>query len=166
MRRTAALLVAASTGNAEGAVYGALMIGVLLAAEDARRETYAETIGGAVIVLAFYWLTHLYTHVLGVRLRTHEPLARRVIRRSLVHELPVIEGGVVPMLVLVVAWITGASVSSVVLAAVYATAASIIVLEIAAAWGVRPRETSVWVRAVLGTVTGLGLVAVKVVLHV
>ena len=142
------------------------MIGVLLAAEDARRETYAETIGAAVIVLTLYWLTHLYTHVLGVRLRTHEPLARSVIRRSLGHELPVIEGGVVPILVLVVAWITGASVVSGVRAAVYATAASIILLERAAAWGVRPRDAGVWIRAILGTVTGLGLVAVKVVLHV
>lgn len=142
------------------------MIGVLLAAEDARRETYAETIGATLIVLTFYWLTHLYTHVLGIRLRTHEPLAPPVIRRSVVHELPVIEGGVVPMFVLVVAWVTGASVVSGVRAAVYATAASVVLLEMAAAWGVPSRDTGVWVRAILGTATGLGLVAVKVVLHV
>lgn len=158
--------MAASTANAEGAVYAALMIGVLLAAEDPGRETYAETIGATMIVLAFYWLTHMYTHVLGVRLRTHEPLAPNVIRRSLVHELPVIEGGVIPMFVLVLAWVLGASVSTGVLAAILATGASIIVLEVAAAWTVRPRDTGLWARAALGTVSGLGLVAVKVVLHV
>jgi hypothetical protein len=166
MSRALARLIAAGTGNAEGAVYGALMVGVLLAAEDPRQETYAETIAATVVVLALFWLTHLYTYVLGVRLRTHEPLARTLIKRSVVHELPLIEGGVVPLAVLAVAWATGVSVSGGVRAAVFATAASLILLEVAAAWGERPRETGVWLRAAMGAVAGLGVVAVKVVLHV
>jgi hypothetical protein len=165
-RRVAAWLAAAAVGNAEGAVYGALMVGVLLAAEDARRETYGETIGAVAILLAIYWLTSLYTYVLGVRLRTHEPLARTLIKRSVVHELPIIEGGVTPVVVLFVAWATGASVNGGVRAAVVATALSMIALEIVAGWHARPRGASIWLRAVAGALGGLAIIAVKVVLHV
>lgn len=155
-----------AAGNAEGAVYGALMIGVLLAADDARRETYAETIGATAIVLVIYWLSHLYTTILGVRLRTSEPLDARVIRKSALHELPVMEGGVAPVLVLAVAWVGGASVPDGVTAAVITTVVCIIVLEVVAAWRARVRGGRVWVSGILGAATGLSVVAVKVLFHV
>jgi hypothetical protein len=166
VRRTAAWLAAASVGNAEGGVYGALLIGILLAAEDSHRETYAETIGAAALVLVVYWLTDLYTHLLGVRLRTKERLARPVIRRTVVHELPVIEGGVLPVAVLVLAWATGATLNDGITAAVVAAVASIVALEIVAASRARPSGAAVWLRAAAGALVGLAIVAVKVVLHV
>lgn len=166
IRRVAAWLAAAAAGNAEGAVYGAVMIGVLLAAEDGRQETYAETIGATAIVVVLYWMTSLYTHILGIRLRTHEPLNGPLIRRSLVHEFPVLEGAVVPVVVLVLAWLTGVSLTSGLRIAVFATAISIVVLEIAAGWRSKPRGPSIWPRAAVGAIAGLGVVAVKVLLHV
>lgn len=166
LARAAAWLAAAAAANAEGAVYGAVMIGVLLAAEDPGKETYAETIGATAIVAVLYWLTSLYTHILGVRLRTQEPLRGGLIRRSVVHEFPIIEGAVVPVVVLVFAWATGSSLSSGVRAAVFATAISIVVLEIAAGWRAQPRGPSLWLRAAAGALAGLAVVAVKVVLHV
>ncbi len=141
------------------------MIGVLLAAEDARQETYAETIGATAVVVVLYWATSLYTHILGVRLRTHEPLGGALFWRSVVHEFPVIEGAVIPVAVLVLAWATGASLISGVRAAVYATAISIVLLEIAAGWRAQPRGPSIWLRAVAGAAAGLAVVAVKVILH-
>jgi hypothetical protein len=162
----AASLTAATAGNAEGAVYGAVMIGVLLAAENPRQDTYAQTIGATGIVVVLYWLTSLYTHILGVRLRTDEPLNGPLIWRSVVHELPVIEGAVSPVVVLLLAWVTGAPVSSGVRVAVFATALSIVVLEIAAGWRAKPRGPNIWLRAGVGAIAGLGLVAVKVVMHV
>jgi hypothetical protein len=166
IRRAAALLATAAARNVEDAVYGALLIGILLAAEDAHRETYAETIGAAAIVLILYWLTRLYTQVLGVRLRTQEQLARPVIRRSVLHELPIIEGGVAPVIVLVAAWAIGAPLTKGVTAAVIATVASIIVLEIAAARRARSGGASVWLRASASALLGLCIVAVKVLLHI
>lgn len=159
-------MTSAVAANTEGAVYGALMVGVLLAAEDARQETYGETVGAVAVVLVLYWLTSLYTHILGVRLRTQEPLARALIKRSLVHELPVIEGGVAPVVVLVFAWATGTSVNDGVRAAVFATAISIIALEVAAGLRARPRGPNLWLRAAAGALGGLAVIAVKVVLHV
>ncbi len=166
IRRAAAWLAAAAASNAEGAVYGAVMIGVLLAAEDARQETYAETIAATAIVVALYWMTSLYTHILGIRLRTNEPLNGSLIRRSMVHEFPVIEGAVSPVVVLVLAWATGASVTRGVRVAVFATAISIVVLEVAAGWRAKPRGQTIWLRATMGAIAGLGIVGLKVVLHV
>ena len=166
IRRAAAWFAAVSLDNAEGAVYGALMIGVLLAAEDAGRETYAETIAATAVVLLIYWFVHLYTYVLGVRLRTSEQLDRALLRKSALHELPVMEGGIAPLLVLAVGWVGGASVPHGVTAAVITTVICIIVLEIVAAWRARARGLKVWLLAALGALSGLGVVAVKVLLHV
>ena len=154
-----------TTENAEGAVYGALMIGVLLAAEDTQHETWVETVAATAIVLLIYWLTHVYTHILGARLRTRGALDRAALREGVLHELPVMEGGVAPVLVLIVAWLGGASVPDGVTAAVITTVISIIVLEVVAAWRARLRGGSFWVSGILGAAGGLGVVAVKVVLH-
>jgi len=138
---------------------------VLLATEDARHETYGETVAAMSIVLVLYWLSRLYTHLLGVRLRTKELLGRTLIWRSAVHELPVIEGAVTQMIVLVVAWATGVSLTSGVNATIAATVATIVVLEIAAGWRTKPRHAGIWLRVALGALMGLAVVAVKVVLH-
>ena len=165
VRRAATWLAPLAAENAEGAVYGVLLIGVLLATEDAHHETYGETIAAMSIVLVLYWLSRLYTHLLGVRLRTKEPLGSTLIWRSAVHELPVIEGAVTQMIVLVVAWATGVSLTSGVNATIAATVVSIVVLEIAAGWRTEARHAAIWPRVALGALMGLAVVAVKVVLH-
>jgi hypothetical protein len=45
MPRAAKWLLSAAAANAEGAVYGTLMVGVLLAAEDARGRLAVSTVG-------------------------------------------------------------------------------------------------------------------------
>jgi hypothetical protein len=74
LSRVAGWLLTVGAANAGDAVYGALMIGVLLAAEDAQDAEYPATIEAAAVVLALYWLTSIYTHTLGMRLRSREPL--------------------------------------------------------------------------------------------
>ncbi len=141
------------------------MIGVLLAAEDARHESYPEAIGAAVLVLVLYWLTNLYTHILGGRLRSGEPFNLTLFRRSCVHELPIVEGAVLPVLILLVAWAAGASLTSAVTAALWTTAISIIVLEIAAGWRARLPPQDLWLQAGAGALLGLAIIALKLVLH-
>jgi amino acid permease len=165
VRRAGAWLASGIVRNAEGALYGVMLVGVLLAAEDAHHETYAETIAVAAIVIGIYWWARIYTHVLGVRLDTREPLGRELIWRSAVHELPVVEGASVQVLVLLVAWITGVSLATGVKATVAATVVSVVALEIAAGWRTGSRGRSVWFSGVAGAVIGLGVVGVKVVLQ-
>jgi hypothetical protein len=139
VRRAAAWLLSVAAGNAEGAVYGTVMVGVLFAAEDARRVGYWETIEAAALVLVLYWLTAFYTYNLGGRLQMRESVNPWTVWRSCVHELPLIEGAVIPVVVLLVAWAAGASVTGGVTLAVWATAVTIVVLEVAAGWRARLR---------------------------
>ncbi len=147
-------------------MYGTVVIGVLFAAEDARHEGYPETIAAAAIILVLYWGLSFYTHTLGERLRTREPLNGTVFWHGLVYELPIIEGGFVPVLALLIAWAAGAAVTSAVSAAAWTAAISIVVLEIVAAWRARLRPRfAVLLQAGAGVLLGFAIIALKLVLH-
>jgi hypothetical protein len=151
--------------NAEGAVYGTVLIGVLFAAEDARRVGYPETIAAAAVVLGLYWLTGFYAHNLGVRLQAREPVNRRLFWRSCVHELTIIEGGCIPVLAVLVAWSAGASVSGGVRAAVWTAAVAILALEVVAGWRARLGPKRRLLQVGVGVVMGLAIIAVQLMLH-
>jgi hypothetical protein len=165
VRRALGWLAAVTLDNAGGAVYGTVMLGVLLAAEDPVEVGYSETVGAALVVLALYWLTHLYTYTLGTRLRTGEPLNTRVFWRSCVHELPVVEGALLPLIVLLLSWVAGASVSTGVTIATWTAAIAILVLEFIAGWRSHVGLERFWLQAVMGTMIGFGIIGLKVLLH-
>jgi hypothetical protein len=164
LSHTTGWLLRTAANNAGEAVYGVVMVGVLLAAEEARHSGYPATVEAAVIVLAIYLLTRLYTHTLGDRLSAGEPLNAALFWHSCVHELPVLEGAMIPVLVLILAWAVGASVTSGASAALWAAAACIVVLEVAAGWRSRGRHRFV-LQAGVGAVLGLALIALKLVLY-
>jgi hypothetical protein len=157
--------VTLATSNVEGAVHGAVIVGLLFAAEDAREVTYPETIGAAVLVLALFWLTGIYAHDLGERLERREPIDLRHVWRSGVHELSVLEGGLIPVLAMLIAWVAGANVTGGVTASVWATVATIIALELAAGRRARLPLKRLWFRVCAGALMGLAIVALKVILH-
>jgi len=163
LTRTTGWLLAVAAANAGDAVYGAVMIGVLLAAEDARHVGYAATIEAAGIVLALYLLMHLYTYMLGLRL-SGETLNARLFWRSCVHELPILEGAVIPVAVLLVAWAAGLATTSGVSAALWTVVGVVVVLEVAVGWRSRGRG-GVWLQALVGTAMGLALIGLKLLLH-
>ena len=164
-RRAASWLLGVAVGNAEAAVYGAVLIGVLLAAEDARHVGYPETIAAAAVVLALYWLTGFYAYILGVRLQTREAVSRRLFWRGCVHELPLIEGGAIPLVAVLVAWVAGASVTGGVTAAVWTTALTIVTLEVVAGWRARLEPRRLWLQAAAGVVIGTAIIVLKLMLH-
>jgi hypothetical protein len=164
LSRAAGWLVTVGAANAGDAVYGAVMIGILLAAENARAEGYPTTIEAAAVVLALYWFTSLYTHTLGMRLRNREPLNAALVWRSCMHELPILEGAVVPVAALLVAWAAGFAVTSGVVVALWATAVVVIILEVAAGLRTRGRRVS-WLQTVVSAALGLSLIILRLVLH-
>lgn len=165
LRQVFAWLAKLAFDNAGGAVYGTVMIGVLFAAEDADSVGYPDAVGAAVIVLVLYWLTSLYTYTLGTRLRTGEPLTARVFWRSCVHELPIVEGALLPLLALLAAWIAGASITTGVGIATWTTAISIMVLEIVAGWRSGLRLPRLLFQAGLGAALGFAIIGLKLLLH-
>jgi hypothetical protein len=157
-------IVHSAAANAGGAVYGTLLVGIMFAAEEARHAGYPATIEAATVVLVVYWLTSFYAHTLGVRLQRREPLDWRLICRGCLYELPILEGAVVPLLVLIVAWTAGLPIGDGVAVAVWAAVATVVVLEVLAGWRSRRRPLDFVMQAVAGVAMGLALIAVKLLL--
>ena len=164
-RRAAAWLLSVWAENAEGALHATVMIGVLLAAEDARREGYPEEIGAAALVVVLFWLMSFYGHTLGVRLKSNEPLKAALLWRTFVHEFSIIEGAIVPLLVLLIAWAAGATVSSGGTAALWTAVGVIVTLEVVAGRRAGLHARGFWLQAGAGAAIGLAIAALHVVLH-
>lgn len=165
VRKAGAWLLKITIDNASGAVYGTVMIGVLLAAEDSDSVGYPDAVGAAALVLVVYWLTHLYTYILGTRLRTREPLSARVFWSSCVHELPIVEGALLPLVVLLVAWAAGASATTGVTIATWTAAVSIVVLEFVASWRSGLGLGRLALQAGFGAAIGFAIIGLKLLLH-
>jgi hypothetical protein len=146
-------------------IYGMIVIGALLAAESGRHETYLDTVGSALIATGLYWLAHAYASVLGRRLATHERLTTGALRRALAHDWALVRGAAIPLLVLLLAWATGAAQDTAVTAALWSAVVALIAFELLA--GIRSRASAgeLALDLSVGLTMGLGVVALKVVLH-
>ena len=151
--------------NPSGAVYGAITIGALLAAESARRETYLETFASALIAACLYWLAHAYATVLGRRLATQQPLTVGALGSALLHDLALMRGAAIPLLALLVAWATGAAQQTAVDAALYSVVASLVVFEVLAGKLSGASRSELAIEVGVGLTMGLGVLALKIVLH-
>lgn len=141
------------------------MIGVLLAAEDPGAEGYPETLGATAIVVLVYVFMSFYTHMLGNRLSRREPLSARLMWQGWLHELPIAEGALIPISVLLISWAAGASVSTGVSAALWTSAVWVVVLEVVAGWRVSLRPLQLWLQVGAGLVIGAAILALKFMLH-
>jgi hypothetical protein len=141
------------------------MIGALLAAESGSHDTFAETLGSALIAVAIYWLVHAYSETLGRRLSTPGRLTVVSLWRALRYEWAIVEGAAIPLLVLVLAWATGASQETAVTAALWTAVVCVIVFELVA--GIRSQATpaELALDVGVGVVMGVAILALKVVLH-
>jgi hypothetical protein len=142
-----------------------IVIGALLAAESDRHESYVDALGSTLIALGLYWLAHAYANVLGQRLATHERLTASSLGHALMHDRAIVRGAAIPLLALLLAWASGAGRETAVNVALWSTVAGLIVLELLA--GVRsraaPRELALEVG--VGITMGVGIVALKILLH-
>jgi hypothetical protein len=151
--------------NPAGAVYGTLTIGALLAAESNLHDTFPETVGSVAAALAIYWLAHSYAELLGHRLTTHERLTARALGRALGRDWAIVRGAGAPLLALVVAWAVGASQETAVTAALWTCAVSLVAFELLAGLRARARRGELALELCVGAAMGLGVIALRVILH-
>jgi len=151
--------------NPAGLVYGVVVIGALMAAESGRHEAYADTLGSAVIAAALYWLAHAYASLLGSRLASGEHLTVRALWAALAHDLALVRGAAIPLAALLIAWAAGAERETGEAAALWCAVGSVIALELAA--GIRSRATrrELALELGVGIALGLGILALRVLLH-
>lgn len=151
--------------NPAGVVYGTIACGALLAAEATRRETLEEAAGSVALTLALFWLAHGYAHSLGHRLESGAGWSLGRLAGSLRHEVTILRGSLVPLLVLLLARAAGTSTSTAVSTALVSAAVLLFLLELIA--GVRSRQSAprVALQVLIGAVLAIGLLGLKVVLH-
>jgi hypothetical protein len=146
-------------------VYGTIMMGALLAAESGRKETYVETFASALIAACLYWLAHSYATVLGRRVTTREPLTAKALALALMHDWALLRGAAIPLLALLLAWVTGSSQQTAVDVALYAVVASLVGFELIAGALTHATRAELLVDLGVGVAMGLGVLALQIVLH-
>jgi hypothetical protein len=151
--------------NPAGAIYGTITAGALLAAETSQRATLVRDAGGVALALVLFWLSHAYANSLGDRLEGAKTGAPLSFPAALAHEGSIVKGSFLPLGVLLAAWAVGASVTVAVTAALISAAVLLVVLETVAAVRISRNGTNVFVHVAVGTILGLGILGVKIVLH-
>lgn len=151
--------------NPAGAIYGTITFGALLAAETSRRETYPRTIIALILALVLYWLAHAYSHGLGRRLQEEEPLTLAGVVDSMAHELPILAGAAVPLLVIVFCGLAGVGLNTGLKAAVWATALVLVAIEVIAAVRAEVKGRVLAIQTGVGVCLGFLVIAINWVLH-
>jgi hypothetical protein len=165
-RLGAALLRALAPKSGEvGAIYGLILIGSLMAAESYKHETHLDVLLSALITLVVYWLAHAYSLALGRRIEGSEVLSLRSLRGGLTDSASVMQGAIVPVLALLVAWGAGASSQTAIDAALWSTVAVLIALELVAGLRAKERPLELVLSCCVGAGIGVAVLALKVLLH-
>jgi hypothetical protein len=151
--------------NPSGVVYGIIVIGALLAAESGRHETYLDTIASTLIAAALYWFAHSYASVLGTRLESQQRLSVGTLAHELAHDLAIMRGAALPLLALVLAWITGAALATAVTAALWSTIASLVAFELFAGIRSRASASELVLDVSVGATMGVAILILKIILH-
>jgi hypothetical protein len=146
-------------------VYGTLLVGAVLDAESFKGETFAATIGGVVITMVLIWLAHSYAQITGDRVRKREHLTVGMVARRLEHELPMLTGAAVPLVVVVICWLAGASLSTALTAGVVAAAITLVVVEVIAGIAAQLSAGEFVLQGSVGVLLGLGILGLKLVYH-
>ncbi len=146
-------------------VYGVITVGALMAAESGHHESYADLVGSAFIASALYWLLHAYSSVLGHRLQTRERLRPSTLMYGLAEESPILTGAAIPLLALLIAWVTGASQETGVTAALWTAVVSLVVFELVAGLRSRASAGELALEVGVGVAMGVAILGLRIVLH-
>ena len=151
--------------NPGGLVYGTILIAALLAAENAKAEGYADTIAGVAVAELVYWLALSYSEFAGHRVTEGGAFNLKGFWRSAEHEIAVVQGAVVPVLVLICCWIADVKLYNGLRLAIWASAGVIVVGELLI--GVRSEQhgRELATSAALGVVFGLLVISLRLILH-
>lgn len=151
--------------NPEGAVYGIITIGALLAAEGGLHDSYVDTVASLAIAVVLYWFAHSYADVLGLRLSQQRLIKWEELWSTFVQDWSIVRGASAPLLALLVAWAAGASQETAVTAGVWTAVAGLIVLELAAGIRSRAKPFELALEVLVGATMGLAILALRALLH-
>jgi hypothetical protein len=156
-RRTAAARRLAR-GDPGELLYGAIVSAAVLATVSSHGEGAIYVALAAGVVLAVYWMAHVYTHALSEQFAGDQRHLLRRVRTSALHEASVLKGGLPAILVFIVAVLFGAKPSTAAFVALYF---SVVLLVFAGYMGAR--AAGLTGRAVVAEAAGAGLFGVLII---
>ena len=151
--------------NTAGILYGTIMVGALLAAESARQQNYADTVGAVAIAIALYWLVHAYTRYTERRVEHREALTFGGLVQTLRQELSIVAGAVLPLVALLLCWVVGARLTTAVNVDVYICAVIIVLVEVGAAIRAELSGRELVAQISFGAFFGLMVIVLNVLLR-
>ncbi len=152
------------TTNVRAAIYGVITVSLLLAAERVRGGTFVDTELALALAMLINWLAHGYAEYASRRLRDSERLTLLGLGRSMVHELPILGGAMLPMLTVLICWAVHANLTTAIDAALWTTVATIIGIELVAGVRAELGARELALQLLVGTALGLLVLAVKLAL--
>lgn len=152
--------------NPTGVIYGTMTAGALLVAESTRRETILEVGLATAVALALYWLVHAYAAALGERVEhSGRGWTARRLGAVAVHELAVLKGAALPLVVLIGAGVGGAGVGDATTVAVVAAVILLVVLETVAGLHSGVSRVALVAQIIISSLIGVGVLALKIAIH-
>ena len=146
-------------------VYGTIIVGAVLDAESTKLETFAETVAGITIAMVLLWLAHSYAQITAERVEKGEHLSLRLIGSKMAHEVSILTGAAVPLLVVVIWWVSGGTLTGALSAGVWTCAVEIVVIEVIAALEAGLSGAEFVLQTAVGVFLGLGILVLKLIFH-
>lgn len=151
--------------NAGAAVYGTITVGALLAAESAKSETYAKTVGAVVLAIVLVWLADSYAEFSQDRLEHRTAFTAGGFARALTGESPIIVAAGIPVVALAICWAAGVALTDAVTASIWISAAMVVIEELVVGFRAGLRGRRLTLQTLVGAVFGLLIIGLKLVLR-
>lgn len=148
-----------------GAVYGLILVGSLMAAESYKQETHFDVLLSAALTLLVYWLAHAYSLALGRRIESSLPLSLHSLWDGLIGSVSVLQGALLPLLALLVAWAAGASSQTAIDIGLWSAIATLVALELIAGIRAKEKPLELVLSCCVGAGIGAAVLALKTLLH-
>ena len=148
-----------------GAIYGLILVGSLMAAESYKKESHLDVLLSVAITLVVYWLAHAYSLALGRRIERSEVLSLHALYDGGRDSASVLQGALVPLLALLLAWGAGAASQTSIDIALWSAVATLVCLELIAGLRAKEGPLELALSCCVGVGIGAAVLALKALLH-
>jgi hypothetical protein len=119
--------------TSEDGIYGTILTACILAAEGASGADQTAIVATVIVTLGVFWFAHVYARLMSRHLETRRAIIAADLKLAARDELALLESGLIPVFVLVVARALGADGQTAVILALLCSVAELLVLGVAAA---------------------------------
>jgi hypothetical protein len=152
-------------GEPANVIYGTLIAAAVLATKVDDAESGADVLASCLIVLAIYWLAHVYAHVIADRLETDVRPGWRDIVQAAFRDWGMLRGALVPIVMFGVLNFLGVSVNASGLTALWATVFLLGCWGLVAAIRAGARGFELIAETLMAASLGVLVVVLKVFIH-